>query len=138
MGAWGPGSFENDSALDWADDLVQYNDLAWVVSTLEQAVDDYLIRYGDGFTDSATADNAIAAAEVVAALSGRPSEALPRVVIEWIHQHNLLVDTNIQALAIRVVNRALNTRELRDLWGEETDYDEWKRVVEDLKSRLQA
>jgi hypothetical protein len=63
MGAWGPGSFENDSALDWVSELEQFDDLHLVVSTLEQAIDDDLIRYGDGFVDTNNVDTAIAAAE---------------------------------------------------------------------------
>jgi Domain of unknown function (DUF4259) len=82
-------------------------------------------------------DTAIAAAEVAAALKGYPSGALPTAIKEWIRSHNLYVDTNIIELAIRVINRALNTHELRDLWADQTEHDEWKRVVEDLRLRLE-
>lgn len=34
MGAWGTGSFQNDSALDWADDLEQQGDLGLVEEAL--------------------------------------------------------------------------------------------------------
>ena len=138
MSAWGRGSFENDSALDWVSDLQEYDDLDLVVSTLEQAIDDDLIRYGDGFVDTYNVDTTIAAAEVVAALRGRPSEALPPALTEWIQRHSLHVDTNITELAIRIVTRALNTYELGDLWAEQTYYEEWKRVIEDLRLRLQT
>jgi hypothetical protein len=137
MSAWGGGSFENDNALDWAYELQQYDDLGLVMSTLKQAIDDDLIRYGDGFISTYNVDTAIAAAEVVAALSGRPSEALPLDITGWIQRHSLYVAPDIMELAICVVTRALNTQELRDLWADQTDYDEWKSAVEDLRLRLQ-
>lgn len=138
MSAWGSGSFENDNALDWVYDLQSYDDLDFIVSTLEQANDHEFIRYGQGHVTTYTVDAAIAAAEVVAALCGRPSEVLPPALTKWIQSHSLPVDTNTIELAIRIVTRALNTHELRNLWGEQTDYDEWKRVVEGLILRLQT
>ena len=60
MGAWGPGSFENDAALDWAWELDEDLD----ASALRRA----LAAVYDGKTD----EEAVAAAEVVAALSAGP------------------------------------------------------------------
>lgn len=137
MSAWGTGSFENDSALDWMDKLEDYRNIDLIKSTLVQAIDNDLVIYGDGFVDTAAVDTAIAAAEVVAALKDHPSEFLPTPIKEWIRNHNIYIDDNILELAIRVIKRASNTYELRDLWADPTEHNEWKRVVEDLRLRLE-
>jgi hypothetical protein len=136
MSAWGSGSFENDDALDWVYKLKRYDNLDLIVSTLERGATNDLVIYGDHYVDMETVQIGLAAAEVVAALRGHPSGALPRAITEWIESHGLHVHSNITALAIQVVTRALQTQELRDLWAEAIYYDEWKSVVEDLQLRL--
>jgi hypothetical protein len=131
MGAWGYSSFENDSALDWADDLEATNNLDLITSTLSTVVNniDY-VEVDEG-------SYAVAAAEVVAALKGQPSTALPECVQSWIQRHHLVIDNHIQALAIRAVQRILQGgSELQSLWAEGDDYALWEKEISDLLSRL--
>ena len=39
MGAWGTGTFDNDTACDWAYGLDEVNDLSLVKRTLESVLD---------------------------------------------------------------------------------------------------
>ena len=77
MGAFGPGSFENDDALDFAAEL-EASGAAALSEVLERAVG------GDGVRDAGLGAAALAAAEVVAALAGRPSGELPDEVKLWV------------------------------------------------------
>ena len=67
MGAWGVGPFENDDASDWVYQLEGAEDLELVRGTLEAAANP------QGYLEAPTCSEALAAAEVVAALSGRPT-----------------------------------------------------------------
>lgn len=77
MGAFGPGCFENDDALDFAAELEASGEEA-LTEVLERAVG------GDGVRDAGLGAAALAAAEVVAALAGRGSKELPDEVKLWV------------------------------------------------------
>ena len=77
MGAFGPGSFENDDALDFAAEL-EASGADALTEVLERAVG------ADGVRDAGLGAAALAAAEVVAALAGRPSRELPDEVKLWV------------------------------------------------------
>jgi len=63
MGAWGIGSFDNDDAVDWAYELGESQGTELLVATLEAiGPEDHL--------EAPDCSIALAAAEVVAALSG--------------------------------------------------------------------
>ena len=67
MGAWGIGTFENDDAGDWVDRLEESEGLTLLTETLAPAADP------SGYLEAPTCTEALAAAEVVAALAGRPA-----------------------------------------------------------------
>lgn len=81
MGAWGLESFENDDALDWLADLEQADDEQFLVETLTAAIEEA------GYLEIGGASNAIAAAEVVAALAGHPAPSLPEAAAAWVTTH---------------------------------------------------
>jgi hypothetical protein len=137
MSAWGFSSFENDNALDWAFELTQSDSPNVIRLTLERALHDNLVRYEVGFMDTNTVDTAIAAAEIIAALKSNTSEMLPEVIRTWIHQHDVSFGVDIVQIATQVTIRALQAEELRDIWADPTDYAMWRRVVEDVRIRLQ-
>ena len=130
MGTWGFGSFENDDAADWVYGLEEADDLGYVHATLEAAAG------ADGYLEAPEATTALAAAEVVAALDGRPAPDLPDGVQAWIATHPLPVDGSLRELAQRAVARVAGDSELRELWEEAGTLAEWQRVVEPLQGRL--
>lgn len=140
MGTWGPESFENDSAMDWLDDLVQldHDSFNFIISTLERSISSEMIYYGDRFADTYNIDTAIAAAEIVAALKGRPHKNLTKTIGEWVNNHRNYGNQYMIDLAIAAVTRALEVQEYRELWANPAIYDQWREVVSDLKIRLQA
>ena len=127
MGAWGLGSFENDTALDWAGDLMETRGL----SVLKKALD---IAPGQSL-DADEGSEAIAAAEIVAALIGRGRGELPEGVAEWMAT---LAPAEAQALrghALQALDAVLSEEsELRELWAETEDFEAWKGDVEALKA----
>jgi hypothetical protein len=134
MGAWGFGSFENDSALDWVNDLIDCDDTSAIESAIASATispEDYL-EIDEGCA-------AIAAGEVVAAFLQRPAAALPPDVSEWIRQHPRSVSPELTKQALSAIDRvAGENSEIRELCEESDGFDEWRAGIDDLRSRLGA
>jgi hypothetical protein len=133
MGCWGTGTFENDDALDWAFDLGQNSGMDPVQRVLRAPCD------GDNL-EAPDACEALAAAEIVAALLGRPASDLPVDVARWIAEHRGLDARPYREVALAHARAALgNNSELRELWAEnEPDFPFWKATVEALIARLSS
>jgi hypothetical protein len=138
MGAWGWGSFENDEALDWVIDLEQSQDLSVIAGALDAILDS-----DDDYLDATDCSMALAAAETVAALAGRPEPSLPEEVARWVQdrqtgstQEGPLVDESLTAKAQQAIEAILSESELLELWEETDEFDRWQATVTDLLERL--
>jgi hypothetical protein len=129
MGAWGTESFANDDALDWLAELEQASTSEVLAQALAAAVDepDYL--------EVDVASRAVAAAEVVAALTGRPACDLPANTTAWVASQTEANVEQLVALARHAIDRVQRDSELADLWAE-SDNTAWVNSLEDLRSRL--
>ena len=130
MGAWGMGSFDNDDAGDWVCELVDGDDPDFLNKTFDQ-----VLEIGDDYLENPEAGSGVAAAEVVAALVGRPSQDLPDEVSDWIAgkdkpKHDLLKK------AQTALKRILKQSELEDSIIDPKDAVEWRNGVENLLNRL--
>lgn len=123
MGAWGKGSFDNDSALDWMGELVEGDDLALVMETLA-------LR-----GDATQGADVLAAAEVVAALNGRPLDRLPEELGEWLVDKAAL-GRAVTRKAIEAVEWVWGFSELRELWEDAGKLDAWGAELAKLRHRL--
>lgn len=128
MGAWGAGSFDNDDALDWLDALEERGRLA-IEDALRAAAE-----AGESYLEAPEASIAVAAAEVAAALHGRPAADLPGEVEAWV-KLNPAPGADLRELARAAVRRVRQESELRELW-EETDPADWYAALDDLLRRL--
>ena len=130
MGAWGVESFENDDAQDWIGEL-EAQGLDAVRLALAKVTDD------DGHRDAGDCCRALAAAEILAALAGRPPRYLPRDAEDWLAAHPGTPPPGLLAAARRAVDRVATDSELRHLW-EEPHIDTWRADVAGLRARLDA
>lgn len=130
MGAWGVGPFDNDDAGDWIWQLEEAEDLALVQGALEAAA------HPDGDLESSPSSEALAAAEVVAALAGHPALDLPDEVQNWVSAHRATVSPDLRALALAAVERITSDSELQELWAESDEGGDWSKRVEELRGRL--
>jgi len=143
MGTWGMGSFENDGAADFAWDIAEGG-----LPVIEKAFDNVLGAKDSHFEGG---NEAIAAAEVVAKLSGRGSPSLDEIqereedaevegftLVKWIASVKAPASEELVEKARRAVARVLADSELVELWRESKNFDEWKRNVDDLAKRLAA
>jgi hypothetical protein len=133
MGAWGTGTFDNDTACDWAGDLEGAEDLSPVEAAIKQVVET-----GDDYLDSDVACEALAACEVVARLKGNwgRRDAYTETVDAWVQAHPGQPSQELITHALTAIDRVLKSpSELLELW-QETDNDSWSEEVRDLRSRV--
>lgn len=131
MGAWGTGSFENDDAMDWVyelEDAKNFQILADAFDTVLDQKDEYL--------EAPDCCIAICAAEVTAGLLGNPADDLPEEVMEWLEGQPDPSEVLLK-LATNALNAILKKSELKELWQETDDYDEWREIVLDIRDRLE-
>ena len=143
MPAWGLGNFENDTALDFVDAVIEEGR-----SLIKYAIQNVAQSRMDEYVDCSDAEECLAAAEYVAAALGKPSADLPEDVGDWVGRHDILKedDVSIQKLlrtsknlvqqAQDAVYRVRNASELKELWDEAGEYDAWVKVLDDLRDRL--
>jgi hypothetical protein len=132
MGAWGVNSFENDAALDWLADLEEAEDASLLIEAFQ-------IDLGEPL-DADAGVIALAAAEVVAVILGRPAAELPPSVEEWGATCRAADIRPLVPKALAAIEAVLDEEsELRGLWEEsEESFPDWQDSVEDLQSRLQG
>lgn len=111
------------------------DDLDLVRHTLSNAADstDYL--------EAPDASHAVAAAEVVAAALGQPTEAAREEedLAEWITRVRPTVEAELAKLAASALDRVLAPdSELRELWEESDEFADWEAAINDLRTRVRG
>ena len=132
-GAWGTGSFDNDDALDWVWELEESSGS----SAIENAL--HPVATSNAYIEAPSGSYAIAAAEALAALMGKPSESLPPEVTSWVKSQSFKPSAELLNMArSALANVSDESRsELAQLWKESgTAYDEWREHLAGLSERL--
>ena len=128
MGAWGYRTFEDDTACDWLGAFLRRPALGAIESALDAALE-------PGFIDDHAAHGALAAAEVVAALNGRPAAGLDAGAAAWAAGQPP-ARAELLAKARAAVARVLGDSELRDSWADAGSLPAWESAVGELQGRL--
>ena len=137
MGAWGSGSFENDTAMDWAADVQSVDDVQASFEQLKRDTDAY---HGEGelVIDADFACELLAAAECVALMLDRRGRDFPDDLAERLanagEPDNLLFHQ-----ARNAVLHVLRNSELAELWeeaGQDAETNEWLAEMTRLIDRL--
>ena len=137
MGTWGTGSFENDSALDWAAEVASIDDIDGKFNELDSfgQPDDC---GPDAYIEVDLASEILAAAECVAFLMGRQAADVPDDLRNRLGTM-AKPDTPLINKAKDSVSRILAGSELLDLWSEEdSETNEWNIAISGLIDRLNA
>lgn len=132
MGAWGPGPFDNDSALDFLADVLiteeGWDTVTGLLTAVAEADD-------DAYVDVDDASGTLVAAELVAARHGKPLEYTPDDVLTWIKGLGSPATLEDRLIAVAAVRRVLRSSELQELWDEAED-PEWCKCGDALIARL--
>lgn len=131
MGAWDVGSFDNDNASDWVwglDDAEDTGILQEAFSSILESDDDY--------PESPDCCEALAAAEVVAALRGRPLAELPPEVTSFVDRMAAKPSPELVRMAVEAIKRIKAKSELRELWDDSESAEQWLDELANLRKRL--
>ncbi len=134
MNAWGTNSFENESAQDWVTDFVESKDLSAVLLALQSVLE---LKVSDQL-DPEDCAVAVAAAEVVAAVGGRPAETLGRPLRKLIESMPTGISKSVRELTIKAVTRVAEESPLAAHWQSGGMYEVWREDVDGLLRRLQG
>ncbi|RSK33173.1 DUF4259 domain-containing protein [Hymenobacter metallilatus] len=130
MGTWDYHNFDNDDAADFAENFRLNPNEATLYEALATAAEteDYL--------EIPEAAEALAAAEIVAAILGHPSpDFLPGLTLAV---NGMEVDDDLADLAVEAVKAVVSKSELQEEWAASADYTQWQQQQQALLARLQA
>ena len=133
MSTWHSGTFDNDYAMDWVQDLLETKNLELVETTLDNVIDN-----GAGELEAPFAAEALAAVEVIARLLGSPGLAGENDDVDaWVASCKRKVTPLQVEKAQRVLDLVLSEQsELNQLWSKSEEYDTWRAGVAALKARI--
>lgn len=132
MGAWGVHTFEDDTTMDWLDELFEGEEpLEFLAESLDlDGVDE--LEYEECAA-------VLAASAIIDGLLNGPNDDLPEEAVEWIEEHHELDVQPLAAGAVAGLTRFFeDSSELNNLWSENEDlYPEWRARIEALAKRLE-
>lgn len=137
MGAWGAGSFENDTAMDWTYEVKSAADVAKPFERLKRESDVHPDQ-GEMEIEADFASELIAAAETVAMMMGRKIPEFPEELEQAVGGEQE-VPKLLYHQARNAVLCVLRNSELAQLWeeaAEETGENEWNVEITGLIDRL--
>jgi hypothetical protein len=132
VGTRGFSAFDNDDAMAWVAGLQGSQDTTPIVCALRAVTD----LPENEYLELPEAANAVAAAEVVACLKGAGPSSLPAEVEAWLGSHGSIGTEELVPLALRALDRVKTDSELKELWDDSDESDEWYNAIRYLETRL--
>ena len=130
MGTWDYRNFDNDDAADFAESFRLNPNEAVLYEALATAAE------ADETLELPEAAEALAAAEIVAAILGHPApDFLPGLTLAI---NGMDIDDDLAELATDAVQAVLRSSELQQEWAESEQYEQWQQHQQDLLARLAA
>ncbi len=132
MGAWGYGSFENDTALDWVYHLLEESKGTSLLQGTVEAV------FVADYIDADVASEALAAIEILARLAGRINAKTEIESVDtWIANNKLVPSSELLNLSCKaLVAIRGEDSELRELFEESDLYEVWLNHIGDLERHM--
>jgi hypothetical protein len=138
MGAWGYNHFENDTAYDFMSDVEESGDPKEVIrETLEAAASSEYLDSDGGCCVIVSATYLDSQMNGTRFTTPESEEQLP---VDTFAQRNPGVNLrDLKEIAAAALSRVMGVdSELKDLWEEADEYDEWKSEVSSLLNRITA
>ncbi len=126
MAAWGTKTFEDDTSVDWLEELTDSEETRnFLLGAITLTAEDDL--------DYDTGAIAVAASEVIVALLDEPRKGLPEDLRDWLSANECDDITDLPEFALNALNLVLaEGSEFKDTWTEVEDYSDWREGVDEL------
>ena len=134
MGTWSHEPFGNDDACDLAYALAESEGLSLIEGSIGKVVE-----IGEDYLEADVAQEAVAAAEVLAKLLGRgtQSDAYTKGVDQWVAAQTLTPSADLRCRAQQALARILAAdSELQELWEDSGECDDWVASLRELQPAL--
>ncbi|MDQ3047248.1 MAG: DUF4259 domain-containing protein [Bacteroidota bacterium] len=139
MGAWGLKNFENDSALDFTADVLEGSK-----NLIKNAILKINNANADDYLESDDCVEALAAMEFIATAKGNAPTDLTDDLQKWLKKNDVLQfksglfgkKLDMTELSLKALDRISSNSELKELWEESEEFNDWLKIIEDLKQRL--
>lgn len=131
MGTWGLGTFEDDIACDWLEDLHDSDPIPFFAHCLDLTGHDYL--------EFLAGVGVVCTAEMLHGLACGPRPGLPSDAQQWIDKHQGLNVAPLMPAAIAGLRRVISPQsQMREMWRDDAvRFDDWMRQLKDLLQRLE-
>lgn len=130
MSAWGYYNFDNDTAADFAE---RFRDTP-NVEALRETLDP--VTAAEEQIGALAASEALAAAEIVAAILGKPSRDFPADLLLVISKIDPAKGENLREAARQAVTAVRKQSELQRNWAATDDNNNWQAWQAELLDRL--
>lgn len=129
MAAWGTKTFEEDTANDWIQELIDSDDAReFIVDSLST---------DPGYIEADQGSTILAAGETLIALLDEPRAGVPGELVDWCGNNECDDVSDLPEVASAAIEKVLGDEsELNELWSESEDFDEWKENVESMREVL--
>ncbi len=132
MGTWGLGTFEDDIACDWLEDLHDSDPVAFFTECLN------LDNIGE--LEYLACIGVVCTAEIVCAQMAQPGQSLPESAREWLEQHRHLTLSKFLPRCVEGLRRVSETSsEMSQRWEDgQENFEAWKSGIHHLRERLES
>jgi len=134
MSAWGISNFENDTALNWIENLIEKSDIDSINSTINVFVSDF----DPEETSLIECSKFLAVVELLAGLLGNPSEDFPDELTDWIEGNYIKVNDDVVNKAKEGVALVLKDSEAKEMYWDSGYQKSWVEAQNSLIKRLSA
>jgi len=125
------GGLDNGAAAAWLQCVLErFDDVALVDIAFD------LVAEAEGRGNVSRCQEAIAAAELVAAAGRKPRPGLDAETLAWVERNWTLLWQERRRIALATVTVVLKSSALADRWKERADFVAWRSDVENLLERL--
>ena len=122
-------TLETAPAERWLDEWRGLGNIGFVEGTLDELL-------SSTHPDARLCQEALAAAEVVAAANGNPSEGLEAEFVKKTERFDEDDVEELRSKAVSAINIIIEDSDLRERWANRADVDDWKAAMADLITRL--
>lgn len=134
MSTWGFSNFENDTVAGFINNL-NINGYGLIEVVLKRVIE-------DNEPTVTECEEALIAAELVAAAMGKPSDEITEIVAEWVEENLPPGSAERGAVAALTepaadaIDRIVTESELKELWQDHEAFSDWFNEQIELQNRL--
>ncbi len=132
MSAWGISNFDNDTALEWVNELIHKKQ----VENFKESIESFLKSFSVEETSLIDCSRFLTISETIAALLGSPGQDFPEELKDWIESKYIKIEASTVQNAKRGVKLVMTDSEAKEMYLDSGYFKSWEKTQKDLIKRL--